>query len=393
MRFGSWISFAFFVPLVVAACSGATDDIADALSDAGTDVLPEADAPADVLPEAAGPKPTTGLVTNQRIVYSDGLHNENTDLAWWNGATWLVFRGGETGQTGSPKARLKVFRSPDLGDTFELVAEIFMPERDIRDPKFLVEDGRLVLMAISRVPGGHIRDAGGLAWTVRTESSNGVTWTTPPVKVYDETWGFWRYTRHGALLYATGYNDGDTQVGLFSSPDGIQWQKVSLIYDSAPDIPSEAELQFFSDTAVSLVRLDNGATLVEEGHTAVCVSEPPYATWDCGRQFDKRLDGPAWFHHQGRQLVVARKHLPGSHKRTALYEILGALDDPLAPLELKELFELQSAGDTSYASVMPLGGAQFLVTWYSSVVAKDEIWLSGMISPSDIWAAWIDLDR
>lgn len=50
MRFGSWISFAFFVPLVVAACSGATDDIADALSDAGTDVLPEADAPADVLP-------------------------------------------------------------------------------------------------------------------------------------------------------------------------------------------------------------------------------------------------------------------------------------------------------------------------------------------------------
>jgi hypothetical protein len=393
MRRSSSSFLASLVVLVVTACAGGAEDIAEAASDAGMDGLAGADAPADVAPETAGPKPTTGLVTNQRIVYADGLHNENTDLTWWNGATWLVFRGGETGQTGSPKARLKVFRSTDLGDTFALAAEIFMPDRDNRDPKFLIQDGRLVLMAISRVPGGHIRDAGGLAWTVRTESSDGVTWTTPPVKVYEETWGFWRYARHGALLYATGYNDGDTQVGLFSSPDGIQWQRVSLIYDSAPDIPSEAELQFFGDTAVSLVRLDNGATLVEEGHTAVCVAEPPYAAWDCGRLFDKRLDGPVWFQHQGRQLVVARKHLPGSHKRTALYEILGALDDPRASLELKELFEFQSAGDTAYASVMPMGGAQFLVTWYSSAVSKDEIWLSGMISPSDIWAAWIDLGK
>ncbi len=378
------------------ACGGGDDgapsDATLDMSDGAGEVAP--DARADVAPETlVGPKPTTGLVTNQRIVYSDGLHNENTDLVSWNGATWLVFRGGETGQTGSPKARLKVFRSDDLGDTFTMTAEIFMPDRDIRDPKFLVQDGKLVIYAISRVPGGHLRDLGGLAWTVRAESDDGVTWTDPPVKIYYELWGFWRFVRHGDLWYATGYNDGDTQVGFFSSPDGIAWQKVSLIFDSEPDVPSEAELRFFGDRAVSLVRLDNGASLVEEGHTAVCLADPPYATWDCGRQFDKRLDGPVWFEHDGRQLIVARKHLPQSHKRTALYEILGDMADPQAPLELNELFELQSAGDTAYASVLPLGGAQYLVSWYSSVVGEDPIWAKGMITPSDIWLAWLDLGK
>ena len=49
------------------------------------------------------PEPTTGFLSNQRIMYTDGLHNENTDLLEWDGALWLVFRGGETGQIGDGK--------------------------------------------------------------------------------------------------------------------------------------------------------------------------------------------------------------------------------------------------------------------------------------------------
>lgn len=336
------------------------------------------------------PLPTTGLVTNQRVVYTDGLHNENTDLIEWDGAFWMVFRGGEEAQIGSPLARLKVFRSDDRGDTWAMTAEIFMPERDIRDPKFVVQDGKLVIYACSRVPGGHVRDAGGLAWVVRTESADGVHWPVP-VKVYDEQWMFWRIVRHDGAWYATGYNDGDVQVGFFRSVDGLSWQKVSLIVDSEPDVPSEAELHFRGDTAVSLVRLDNGKTLLEEGHTAICVAQKPFATWDCGRVLDKRLDGPAWITHEGREIVIARKHLPDTYKRTAIYELKGDLYDPAAPITLVELAELQSAGDTSYVGVAPLGHEQWLVSWYSSDVAEDPNWLLGMFSPSDIWLAWLDL--
>jgi len=338
------------------------------------------------------PMPTTGFVSNQRIVYSDGLHNENTDLIEWNGAFWMVFRGGEEAQNGSPLARLKVFRSDDRGDTWTMTAEVFMPDRDIRDPKFVVQDGRLVLYACSRVPGAHVRDAGGLAWAVRTESADGVTWPVP-VRVCDETWMFWRIVRHDGAWFATGYNDGDVQVGLFRSTDGRAWEKVSLIFDSEPDVPSEAELHFRGDTAIALVRLDNGTTLLEEGHTAICVATKPFASWDCGRVLDKRLDGPNWFTHGGREIVIARKHLPDAYKRTAVYELKGDLADPAAPITLVELQELQSAGDTSYVGVAPLGHDQFLVSWYSSDVAEDPNWLLGMFSPSDIWTAWLDLSK
>ncbi len=337
-----------------------------------------------------GPKSTTGIVTNERIIYTDGLHNENTDLITWQGKTWLMFRGGETGQVGTPVARLKIYQSVDLGDTVTMTAEIFMPERDIRDPKFLIQGDKLVIYAISRIPGGHLRDEGGLAWTVRTESSDGIHWT-PPVKVYDEKWGFWRFTEHGGLTYATAYNDGDTQVAFLSSADGLTWKPISLIYDSKPDVPSEAELQFFGDTAVSLVRLDNGASLLDEGHTAVCVAPPPYATWDCTRKFDKRLDGPKWFVWSNRQFIMARKHLPDGRKRTALYEIHGDLANPQATVTLQELAEFKSAGDTAYVGVLPMGGSQFLVSWYSSDVVADDVWSIGMFTPSDIWLAWVDL--
>ncbi len=348
--------------------------------------------PAPATTASIGPKPTTGLVSNQRIAYSDGLHNENTDLARWNNRTWLVFRGGETSQVGSPKARLNVYASVDLGDTWTPTAQIFMPDRDIRDPKLVVDGAKLVIYAISRVPGGHLRDAGGLAWTVRSESSDGTNWS-PPVRIYDETWGFWRFARHGGKLWATAYNDGDLQVALLNSVDGKTWQKVSLIYDSQPDVPSEAELQFLGDTAVALVRLDNGVTLLDEGHMAICVAKPPYMQWNCDRKLNKRLDGPNWFQYGGKQFVVGRKHLPGVHKRTAVYQLQGDLVDLAADVTLVELAELKSAGDTSYVGVLPLGGAQFLLAWYSSDVAKDQLWGAAMFAPSDIWLGWLDLSK
>jgi hypothetical protein len=337
-------------------------------------------------------KPTTGFVTQQRIQYSDGLHNENTDLIRWGDKTYLVFRGGEASQIGSPTARLKIWESSDAGDTWSMTAEVFMQNRDVRDPKFVLENNKLAIYAISRVPGVHVRDAGGLAWTVRTETTDGRTFT-PAVRVYDETWGFWRFARHNGTLYATGYNDGDTQVGFFSSPDGVSWTKISPIYDVANDAPSEAELQFFGDTAVSLVRLDNGTTLLDDGQTAVCVAQVPYASWDCNRKLDKRLDGPNWFSHNGHQYVIARKHLSGTRKRTAVYELLGDLTTPSSPITLNELFELKSSGDTAYVGVMPLSGDQFLVSWYSTNVQTDPPWLSGMLGPTDIWLTWLDLSK
>src|SRR5215470_1508514 len=153
--------------------------------------------PADAAPSFA---------THQRIVYSDGLHSENTTMIRFHGRILLVFRGGEGGQIGSARARIKIFESRDRGRTFTLLSEVNANDlpggRDIRDPKLVEMGGRLFLYAISRLPGFHYRDFGGQAWTIRAESADGGRTWTAPVRTYRDAdatgaetfWGFWRYT-------------------------------------------------------------------------------------------------------------------------------------------------------------------------------------------------------
>ena len=107
---------------------------------------------------AAAASPAS-FVANQRIVYSDGLHNENTEMIRFRNRILLVFRGGEEGQVGSSRAHINVYESRDHGRTFALLSEVDASNlpggRDIRDPKLVEMNGRLFLYAISRVPGFH----------------------------------------------------------------------------------------------------------------------------------------------------------------------------------------------------------------------------------------------
>jgi hypothetical protein len=365
--------------------------------------------------------PPDGFVTDQRIIYSDGLHNENTEMIALDDRIVLIFRGGETAQIGSNLAHINVYASTDQGKTFVKQSEVSgaaLPGmRDIRDPKLVEMNGKLYLYAISRLPGGHYRDLFGEAWTVRAESSDhGVTWTDP-VKTFTDLdangkesfWGFWRFTKRsytegGATkqtLYALGYGDGDVDVGMFASDDGINWEKRSTVISSYDDVPSEAELQFFGDnqeTAVAIVRLDNQGIL-QDGQSAICTAQAPFTSWECGRRIEQRLDGPTWISPVidgvRKSFVVARKHLPCTFKRTAVYELRGDLANPSAKIEVCEVQELSSAGDTAYTALAPLGDERYLMSWYSSVIPKkgDVPWLVGQFGPSDIWLADLDLRK
>lgn len=360
--------------------------------------------------------PNAAFVTDQRIVYSDGLHSENTEMIRLEDRILLVFRGGETGQIGSARARIEVFASTDEGRTFHLQSEVgagnLPGERDIRDPKLVAMNGRLYLYAISRVPGPHYRDLGGQAWTVRAESTDGGETWLPPVKTYADVdpsgketfWGFWRFTKRAYVangepretLLATAYTDLDVAVGLFASEDGIHWEKRSILIDSYDDVPSEAELQFFGanqETAVALVRLDN-QDILADGQTAICTATDPFVDWECGRRIEQRLDGPTWIvRHDGdgtRSFVFARKHLPCTLKRTAAYELRGDLADPDAAIEVCEIQEVRSSGDTAYTALVALSPDRYLLSWYSSPVERDIPWFEGIYSPSDIWLGEVD---
>ena len=365
--------------------------------------------------------PAGDFATDQRIIFSDGLHNENTEMIRLGERILLAFRGGEQGQVGSDRAVIVVFESTDDGQTFTKISEVTMPPadseepgagRDIRDPKLVQMGDTLFMYSIARLSGFTYRDLFKDSWTVRAESKDGgYTWTDPVQTFFPEDslrWGFWRFTKREfqedgearETLYATGYTDGDDNVGLFASDEGVNWTLVSrIIENSWDDAPSEAELQFFGENneiAVSIVRLDNQGNL-EDGQSAICTSEAPFFVWECGRRVEERLGGPTWVVRRDggriRNFIFARKHLPCTFKRTALYEIRGDLTDPNAPIEMCEIQEVMSSGDTAYTALVPLTEDRWLLSWYSTPPDQELAWLDGQFAPSDIWLADVHFDR
>jgi len=331
-------------------------------------------------------------------------HDENTDLTTYDGAIFLVHRTAES-QVLGPNSSLHVYRSDDNGDTFHVIAIIPAPtDRDLRDPCFYVmPDGSLAIKAITRLPVTSDRDSNVDSISINTVSPDaGMTWG-PLTPIGPEQWSFWR-VRQGAdgTYYSAAYHDGDTSVSLFSSIDGQTWNLGAQVYGISDDTPVETELVFLpSGNLLAFVRMDgtNDELLGSMGRlrTKVCTAPPPYAAFDCTYELDgARLDGPLAFFWNKRLFFVARFHFleTQNRKRTDLYEI--TYKNETGPFEFIDHGHFPSAGDTSYAGIVPIPvgdpkTSQFLVSYYSSNLEEDPPWARAILGPTDIWTAKIDL--
>lgn len=322
-------------------------------------------------------------------VVADGRHNSNTDLIRWRGSFWLV-HAASPWHLGSTECRLRIWRSADAR-RFEPVAELGMPGEDIRDPKFAVIHDRLFLYALPN------RGRAALPYTtVVSVSDDGVTWPafTP---IEQPGWLFWRpKTRDGVVWYVTAYWHGHGRSRLFSSTDGIRWSVISDIHEG--DANDETDFEFLADGRMLVTaRLEGRADSPlgsPDACTLIAVSEAPYVTWTKTRSSVTRLDGPALFSYRTEVFAVGRFQ-PGprrpltqsggvlSRKRTALFHV----DEG----GLVHLTDLPSAGDTSYAGVVVEGNVM-TASYYTSDISRDYAWLLGMLLPSEIRIARVDLD-
>jgi hypothetical protein len=328
-------------------------------------------------------------------------HDENTDLTIFNGAIYLVHRTAISQMLG-PNSALHVYRSTDEGATFALLAIIPAPtDRDLRDPCFYTIDGKLAIKAITRLPVSSTRDSNVDSITVNMVSpDDGTTWG-PLTPIGPEMWSFWRVHQSAdGTYYSAVYQDGDLSVSLFSSPDGQTWTQGAQIYGVSADTPLETELVFLpSGNLLAFVRMDgtDAELLGSEGRlrTKVCTAAPPFSTFDCSNELDgARLDGPVAFFYDKRLFIIARFHFleVANRKRTDLYEI--EYDSETGPFRFVDHGHFPSAGDTSYAGVVPLdgeGSSRLLVSYYSSNLKLDPPWARAMFEATDIWTAKIDL--
>lgn len=341
-------------------------------------------------------------------------HNEDTDMIRWGSDIYMVHRSAIS-QILGPNSELHIYRSTDEGATFTQTATILAPAaaedsdgglgdggfnvpsgRDIRDPAFYIVGDTLHLKALTRLPVTSLRDSDVNTITVESHSTDGVNWSSiTPIGPTD--WSFWRIKEESGVYYSAAYHDGDSEVVLFSSTDGVNWTQGANIFTVTPDTPLETELSFMpSGRVLALVRTDGDDMQITgdlQLMTQVCWATPPYSSFTCDAPLTGvRLDGPLSFFWNGRLFVVARKHLGISDKkRTALYEITGNLEG--GPVGIKEWLTLPSAGDTSYAGGVELKDGSMRFCWYSGDLTLDEPWVLGMLHPTNIWLGTIAFEN
>ena len=291
------------------------------------------------------PQPTPLPVAKARRIWRQGAHNAFTDLCWFAGRYYCVFREGSAHV--SPDGALRILQSAD-GRRWHSVALIQNPQADLRDGKLVVTpDGRLQLIGAGALHDRSLYSHQSYSWF----SGNGHDWSDAIAIGEPNIW-IWRLTWQQGCAWAIGYKcgGGPRFVRLYRSDDGINFSVwVASLYQG--DYPNESALLFGPDQqAICLLRRDPGVALLG-------TAQPPYFDWHW-RPLPCRVGGPQclWL-PDGRIVAAVRLYHP--RIRTSLCWL-----DP-ATASLQEWLELPSAGDCSYPGLVWQQG-RLSVSYYSS---------------------------
>lgn len=321
------------------------------------------------------------LALKTSLILHDGKHNGFPDMIHWQGNFYLAFRAAR--RHIDRNSSIKILRSSDA-EHWQLVAQMDVANEDVRDPKFAAIDGRLFLYALKVK---RLRDMP--YTTIFSTSEDGISWGQWQ-DVSPANWVFWRpKTDDGQRWYVAADDRKRKRSALFSSTDGITWDRVSTIYSG--EFNAEIELSFLANKdMVCTVRVEG---VEGDPKTMIGQAAHPYETWTLTSSRVTRLDGACSFTHRD-QVLSAGRFEPGplsatmghllNRKRTSLFLV--------RPHEIVWLSDLPSSGDTGYASALVLGDRAFIV-YYTSDPRKDDPWLLGQFKPTQLWLAQVDLEQ
>ena len=306
-------------------------------------------------------------------VVDDGLHNAFTDLVQFKGKFFLTHRSCPEGHMIFPTSKIHILTSDDGIGGWQPVFEFSVPERDVRDPHFLIFDDRLFVYSGTWLcpPEGNPRDMNDhLGYAACTD--DGASWDGPTM--LEGTYGhyIWRAATHGDKAYLCarrrrgfppGYDGEDghkiVEGAMLESDDGLIWRYCTLFTE---DYGDETAFLFESDGSVLAIARGLGDCTAR-----VCRSAPPYDAWT-RTDLDRNVGGPLLAKWGDRYLVAGRKSLEPSKPRTTLYWLV---DD-----QLREIAELPSDGDNSYPGLLPLDDRRALLSYYSSHEETTSIYLA-----------------
>ncbi|MBI1354954.1 MAG: hypothetical protein GC160_11455 [Acidobacteria bacterium] len=304
-------------------------------------------------------------VVSVRQVFHNGEHNAFTDMVLFRGRMYLTFRTCPEGHMLFPSSRILVLESVD-GKDWRQVHEFSVPDRDVRDPHFLVFQGKLFVYSGTWYTGKKApenRDMnemlGFAAW-----SSDGQDWHGP--EMLEGTYGHyvWRAAAYDGKAWLCARrkhlfekfekhpdSGPSVEAALMASDDGLIFHKVGLFQETGGN---ETAFLFEKDGAVLAVARGG-----DRGNAELCQARPPYEAFR-RRDLGRYLGGPMLARWGDRYLVAGRRMTDGKDPVTALYWL-----DP-DKAELTEIATLPSGGDNSYPGFVEISPTRGLLSYYSS---------------------------
>ncbi len=192
------------------------------------------------------------VLATQRLI-SNSFFNGFTTLCRWHDRYWLAYRAAPS-HTIVPPGRIVIMTSDD-GQRWHEAATLGAPQRDYRDPRWIVADDMLYLMLGAYVPSPHLAmdDLHGLStmsgdnqiWTVITGTRDGQTWTPlrPILRPNHWGWSAVRLTNRVWVLasYDTGVLESCNTLTLWEGTPSSRWRHRGILYDGgAMDIEDGA---------------------------------------------------------------------------------------------------------------------------------------------------------
>jgi hypothetical protein len=348
----------------------------------------------------------------------DGLEvlaaNNNLDVCDHEGRRYLAWRTAPN-HFASPDARLNVISSGDGGRTWEAETSVHLG-RDVREPRFLSWDGRLLLYFFTL----------GTEWyrfepdRVHLTERHSKGWTDPEA-ISQPGVVEWRPRLLGGVPVMSVYLGADTtysahpeptRVELWTTDDGRHWRALD------PDHP----VAHTGGTETDIVEAPGGGwvavTRMEGPHgwgSDVCRADAPGPRDWRTRRFPNKLDSPLLFRDGDDVLLVARRQVAfggrydlgwskpepamrtrlyqllywATPKRTALWEV-----DPDS-LGLRHLCDLPGRGDCCFPAISSEGNGRYTVYDYSSPLDRpNRPWFAGQLAPTLIYQVdlWVERD-
>lgn len=306
-----------------------------------------------------------------RRIWDRGNHNAFTDIIFFKGKFYVVFREGDghipnKDNTGNGKIRILTSKDAEFWESHSLLE---LDGIDLRDPKISVtpKNRLLIIMGGSNYENGSLKS---IATYTSMSDPNGNRFAQPEKVALNETlksdfdW-IWRITWYEKVGYGVLYQsnvNGDkdkTRAYLVKTTKGTDYELITELQIDGK--PNESTIRFLSGAEMAILVRREG----DDKMGMLGTSKAPYTDWTW-EKLDFRLGGPNFEIIPINKILITSRIYADDGPYTAL--LLGKKNEGF-----KEVMRLPSGGDCSYAGMITISGYVWM-SYYSSHEGKTSIY-------------------